>query len=236
MADEVTADIGGAALGPVEQGNGVLDSPKHQGCPQRTAEFASIACGLVFDGVLCVHLAIPCLLTFTVRRELPHRAGHGGIDLLGEVEHAAVTGKGQLAFMVVIAKADAELEGHGALLDAADKKRHALFDAVFGELQGVGIIHDDRAVVAHLPEHLVILIGARLRPRQHHIHAQGTQGLDHGKGLERTPHIDGGLFSLETFLVAFKNGIDRLDLFPHQGLGLFHHLRIILLEELGHVI
>ena len=80
--------------------------------------------------------------------------------------------------MIVITKANAHLVSDGPLLNAADHQIRFFFDDIFGKLQGIGVIHDNGAVIADFLKFRVIFRIAGLGTGQHHIHAQKPQGLD----------------------------------------------------------
>ena len=63
------------------------------------------------------------------RRELPDRAGDARVNFLREIQHADVTGKRFLAFVIVITEANAEFVGDGPFLYAADEQVHILLQA-----------------------------------------------------------------------------------------------------------
>ena len=61
------------------------------------------------------------------RDQFPNRGHHGAIDLAGEVEHALKARQGLFGLVVVVAESDAQLEGDGPLLHAADEQIDLLF-------------------------------------------------------------------------------------------------------------
>src|SRR3990167_7795959 len=94
-------------------------------------------------------------LIFPSGHKSPHRAHHRGVHLAGKVEHAGESGQHLLALVVMVAEGNAQLIGNGPLLDPAHKDVHILFLEESGELQGVGIVHNDSAWVGDRGELLV---------------------------------------------------------------------------------
>ena len=164
MADHVTADVGRAALGAVDQGDAALDAPEGDARPQGRAELArvprrderrpALSSGVqlfcLFSSCTSPHFGSNVHASLPGRGELPDRAHDRRVDLPAEIEHALKTCEGYLALVVVIAKADAHLVCDGPLLYPADEEIHALLHDEARQLQGVRIVHDDRALVADL--------------------------------------------------------------------------------------
>ena len=113
------------------------------------------------------------------------------MHLPGERQHAGKTGQGDLAFVIVVTKPDAHLEGDGTLLDAADEQVYLFLDDVPGQFQGVGIIQNNGTVITHIPQCGVVALVAGLGAHQHHVHPQVAQRLDQGERLESAAHIYG---------------------------------------------
>src|SRR6266568_4132771 len=60
-------------------------------------------------------------ISAAARHQLPDGTGNTAIDFTREVQHACKTGKGFLAFVIVIAEANAQLISDRSLLHAADE-------------------------------------------------------------------------------------------------------------------
>ena len=88
---------------------------------------------------------------------------HRGVNFLGEIEHALESCQSDLALVVVIAEADAELVGDGPFLDAADEQVQSFSCKECGEFERVGIVDDDGARIAELLQLLVVVLVAGLR-------------------------------------------------------------------------
>jgi len=88
--------------------------------------------------------------------ELPDRAHHRVVDLAGEVEHARETGQHLLALVVVIAEGHAQFVGDRPLLDPADEDVDLLLLEEGRELEGIGVVDDDRSLVGVCLQFFVI--------------------------------------------------------------------------------
>src|SRR5208283_3129889 len=81
------------------------------------------------------------------RRKLPDGAHDRRMDLPAEIEHTRKPRKGNLALMIMIAKGHAHLIGNRPFFHAADEQIRLLLYHELGQLQWVGVVNDNGALV-----------------------------------------------------------------------------------------